>query len=109
MQSIFDFFLKFESFFVSTFLPPLSFRFFWYNISFHLPTNSSLFVYVKQLENCAKKSFDGWEGTTTNLPIASASATVVHNTSDVDGLTNIFHQTKKIERGKRRRKNCKST
>jgi hypothetical protein len=60
----------------------------------HLPTNSSLFVYVKQLGNCAKKSLDGCDGTMTNFPIASASATVVHKTSEVDGLMKIF--TRKI-------------
>lgn len=54
-----------------------------------LPTNSSLFVYVRQFGNCAKKSFEGCDGTITNFPIPSASATVVQRTSLVDGFIKI--------------------
>ena len=47
-------------------------------------------MYGRQLGNCAKKSFEGCEGTMTNFPIASASATVVQSTSDVEGLIKIW-------------------
>ena len=46
--------------------------------------------YAKQFENCRKKVFEGWFGKITNLPMAKASAVVVHNTSDSEGLKKIL-------------------
>jgi hypothetical protein len=50
--------------------------------------NSSLVRKVRQLANCVKKALLGCSAQITNLPMASASATVVHSTSLTDGLMN---------------------
>lgn len=72
----------------------------------YAPTNSSLFVYVKQFGNWAKKSLDGCDGTTTNFPIPNASATVVQSTSLVEGLMKICKEKSTVREKDRANMRC---
>jgi hypothetical protein len=57
-------------------------------------TNSDSSLYMRQLGNCLKNSFEGWFAQITILPIARASAVVVQTTSVVLGLRNSLYLDK---------------
>ena len=57
-----------------------------FNAYFKVETNSRRFRYGRQFGNCTKNALDGWDGTIAHLPMAMASAVVVHSTSVRLGL-----------------------
>ena len=57
----------------------------------HASMRLRMHLYTKQLRKVLKNSLEGWSAHTTNLPMAKASADVVHTTSDNEGFMNTLY------------------